>query len=65
LPQAAQVKLTVFDVMGREVAVLINGMRDAGSHSVTFDATGLASGIYLYKLEASEYSSVQKMVLMK
>ncbi|MCX6641505.1 MAG: T9SS type A sorting domain-containing protein [bacterium] len=65
LPQAGLVKLTVFDIMGREVAQLVNGMRDAGTHSVTFDATHLASGIYLYKLEAGEYSATNKMVLMK
>ncbi|MCX6640278.1 MAG: S8 family serine peptidase [bacterium] len=65
LPQAGLVKLTVFDVMGREVAQLVNGVREAGTHSVTFDATHLASGIYLYKLEAGEYSATNKMVLMK
>ncbi|MCX6640851.1 MAG: S8 family serine peptidase [bacterium] len=65
LPQAGLVKLTVFDVMGRQVATLVNGMREAGAHSVTFDATNLASGVYLYKLEAGDYSAVQKMVLMK
>ncbi|MCX6639140.1 MAG: C25 family cysteine peptidase [bacterium] len=65
LPQAVQVQLTVFDVMGREVATLVNGMRDAGTHEVTFDASHLASGIYLYKLEAGDYSATNKMVLMK
>jgi len=65
LPEVSQVRLTVFDVTGREVAVLVNGMRNAGTHSVTFDASGLASGIYLYKLEAGSFSSIQKMVLMK
>ncbi|MCX6641306.1 MAG: T9SS type A sorting domain-containing protein [bacterium] len=65
LPQAGLVKLTVFDVMGREVAKLVNGLREAGAHSVTFDASGLASGIYLYKLEAGSFTDVQKMVLLK
>ncbi|MCX6639142.1 MAG: M20/M25/M40 family metallo-hydrolase [bacterium] len=65
LPQAGLVKLSVFDVMGREVAKLVNGVREAGAHSVTFDATGLASGVYLYKLEAGDYTATNKMVLMK
>ncbi|MCX6639141.1 MAG: C25 family cysteine peptidase [bacterium] len=65
LPQAAHVNLTVFDIMGREVATLVNGMREAGTHEVTFDASHLASGIYLYKLEAGDYSATNKMVLMK
>ncbi|MCX6640915.1 MAG: C25 family cysteine peptidase [bacterium] len=65
LPEAAQVTLTIFDVMGREVATLVNGMRDAGIHNVTFDATGLASGIYLYRIEAGSFTAIHKMVLMK
>ncbi|MCX6640760.1 MAG: C25 family cysteine peptidase [bacterium] len=63
LPQAGLVKLTVFDVLGREVTILVNGMRDAGTHSVTLDASGLASGVYLYKLEAGDYTNIpQKAV---
>ncbi|MCX6639714.1 MAG: M14 family zinc carboxypeptidase [bacterium] len=65
LPQAELVKLTVFDVMGREVATLVNGMREAGLHSVTFDASTLASGVYLYKLQAGDFTATNKMVLLK
>jgi hypothetical protein len=65
LPQASFVKLTIIDVMGREVATVVNGMRDAGSHSVTFDGSKLASGIYLYSLTAGEFTTTQKMVLIK
>ncbi|MCX6641119.1 MAG: C25 family cysteine peptidase [bacterium] len=65
LTQAGLVKLTIFDVMGREVATLVNGTREAGTHEVTFDGSGLASGIYLYKLEAGEFRATQKMVLLK
>ncbi|MCX6638873.1 MAG: T9SS type A sorting domain-containing protein [bacterium] len=65
LPQAGLVKLTVFDVMGREVAQLVNGLREAGAHSITFDGSGLASGVYLYKFEAGDYTATNKMVLMK
>ncbi len=59
------VNLSVYDVSGRLVAELVNGMRDAGVHEVTFDASNLASGIYLYRIEAGDFSAVRKMVLMK
>jgi hypothetical protein len=59
------VNLSVYDISGRKVAELVNGMRDAGSHSVTFDGSGLASGIYLYRLTAGDFSAVQKLVLLK
>jgi hypothetical protein len=65
LPQAGQVKLSVFDVAGRQVAELVNGYRDAGSHEVTFDASNLASGLYLYQLSAGNFSATGKMMLLK
>lgn len=58
-------RLTVFDVLGREVAVLVDGVMPAGVHSVPFDATGLATGVYLYRLEADGSSQVRRMVLVK
>ncbi|RJP77404.1 MAG: T9SS C-terminal target domain-containing protein [Candidatus Zixiibacteriota bacterium] len=65
LPAAGLVSLRVYDTAGREVATLVNGWEEAGSHEVTFDGTGLAAGIYFAKLEAGEHRVVQKMVLMK
>jgi hypothetical protein len=65
LSAASLVNLSVYDISGRKVAELVNGMRDAGSHSVTFDASKLASGIYLYKLQAGDFTATQKMVLLK
>ncbi|MBS1514311.1 MAG: T9SS type A sorting domain-containing protein [Bacteroidetes bacterium] len=59
------VKLTVFDVTGREVKTLVSGNVNAGSHSVEFDASKLNSGLYFYKLESGEYSEVRKMILIK
>ena len=44
---------------------MVNGWRDAGMHEVTFNARGLASGIYLYRLQAGEFEASGKMVLMK
>jgi agmatine/peptidylarginine deiminase len=65
LPDASHVQLVVYDISGRLVTELVNGMRDAGIHEVTFDATGLASGIYLYRMEAGKFETSGKMVLMK
>ncbi|MFH1734976.1 MAG: spondin domain-containing protein, partial [bacterium] len=53
IPEEAKVTLTVFDVQGRQIAELVNSFRQAGSHNVTFDASNLASGVYLYRLEMS------------
>ena len=65
LPQAGWVKLSVYDLLGRQVAVLADGPREAGQHQIAFDASALASGIYLYRLEAGDYTAVRKMILMK
>ena len=58
-------RLTVYDVVGREVAVLVNGVMSAGAHSVSFDASNLSSGVYLYKLEAGGQVLTKRMTLMK
>ncbi len=65
LPEASRVHLAVYDLQGRLVAELVNGYRQAGLQEVTFDASDLASGLYLYRLEAGEFSSNGKMMLMK
>jgi len=65
LPEAARVKLEVFDITGRAVATLVDGLRDAGYHSVTFDASGLASGIYFYRMQSGSITEIGKMILMK
>lgn len=59
------VKLVVYDITGRQVAELHNGELAPGSYKYDFDATGLASGIYFYKLEASKFTSIKKMILVK
>ncbi len=59
------VHLMVYDTAGRLVQTLVNGWREAGNHEVTFDGTGLPSGIYLLRLEAGKYSAVQKLALLK
>ena len=59
------VKLTVTDILGRQIAVLVNEYKPAGNYSVNFDATNIPSGIYFYKLEAEDFKAVKKMVVMK
>ena len=65
LPQAGQVSLVVYDMLGREVTKLVDENMSAGSHQVQFNATNLASGIYLYRIEAGNFVSIKKMLLMK
>jgi photosystem II stability/assembly factor-like uncharacterized protein len=57
--------LKVYDLLGREVAILVNEEKPAGTYEVEFDASGLASNIYYYKLQAGDFSSVKKLILMK
>jgi len=65
LPVRSHVKLSVYNVLGQQVALLVNETRDAGNYNITFDAAGLESGVYLYKLEAGDYSRTEKMLLVK
>ena len=62
---AGHVSISVFNIMGQKVAELVNGNVEAGRHIVSFDATGLSSGLYLYKMEANGFTAQNKMVLMK
>jgi aminopeptidase N len=61
----SNVTLTVYNLLGETVAVLINRQMNAGKYEIAFDASGIPSGIYIYKLDAGKYSSTRKMVLMK
>ena len=65
LPVASNVTLTVFDMLGREVATVVNGAMNAGSHTVNWSATGLASGVYMYTLNAGEFSKTNKLLYLK
>ena len=65
LPQRAHVVLTVFNMLGQQVAVLQNGEQQAGYHEAVFDASGLASGVYLYRLTAGSYVETRKLVLVR
>jgi hypothetical protein len=65
LKTAGQTKLTVYDLLGREVAVLVDGVQSAGSHIVAFSGARFASGVYFYRLETAGTSIVKKMMLLK
>jgi hypothetical protein len=62
---SAVTSLRVFDVLGREVAVLINEEKEAGRHSITWDARSVASGVYFYRLTAANFASMKKMVVVR
>jgi hypothetical protein len=59
------VTLRVYDNIGREVRTLANGPKNAGNYSVQFDGSGLASGVYFYRLRAGDFTSVKKLILLK
>ncbi|GMU84946.1 MAG: hypothetical protein AMXMBFR48_01880 [Ignavibacteriales bacterium] len=65
LPKDANVTLSVYSVLGEKVATIINGSLKAGNHVVNFDATKLSTGLYIYKLEAGEFSATKKMMFLK
>ena len=65
LPKAGLVKLVVYDILGRVVSTLVNEHKDAGMYNIAFDASGIASGVYFYKVESGDFSSIKKMVLVK
>jgi len=65
IPYNSYVKLTVFDIMGREISVLVNEKLNAGTYKADFDGSNLSSGIYFYKLEADGFTESRKMMLIK
>ena len=65
LPMGSRVKLTIYNILGEEVATLVDGFETAGYKSVEFDASNVSSGVYFYRLQAGGYTDVKKMILMK
>ena len=65
LKTATNVELTVYNVLGQEIAMLVNQKQRAGNYEINFDASNLSSGTYLYKITAGEFVSVKKLLLMK
>ncbi len=65
LPAVSRVTIRVFDILGREVATLLDGVQLTGTHTVSFNGLNLASGVYIYRLTAGDVVSVKKMILLK
>jgi hypothetical protein len=65
IPKAGIVTMNVYDVLGKEVATLINEKKDAGSYDIVFDGSNLSSGVYYYKLSCGNYSDIKKMIFIK
>jgi hypothetical protein len=65
VPERSHVMLTVYDFLGRTVATLVNEFREAGRHHVVFNTKGLATGMYLYRLQAGHVSITKKMIAIK
>jgi len=65
IPWSAEVSLKIFNLLGEEVATLVSGLKDAGTHTVQWDATGHPSGVYFYRLRAGEFIETKKLILMR
>ena len=65
IPQTKKVVLKVYDVLGREVATLVNEEKQPGTYEINFDASSLTSGVYFYKIQAGSFVQTKKMILLK
>jgi len=65
LPENINVQLVIYDVLGRRVATLVDQIQQSGRHSVSWDASNLASGVYIYRIQAGDFVQSKKMLLMK
>ena len=65
IPESGNVTLKVFDVLGNEVATLINGQNEAGKHKIDFNASTLKSGVYFYRIESGSFVETKKLILLK
>jgi hypothetical protein len=65
IPRNAQVSIVIYDLLGQKVQTLVNSNQSAGIHQVTWDASNLPSGVYLYQIKAGNYSASKKMQLLK
>ena len=65
IPKSGLVTLKVYDILGKEVTTLVNEVKTPGNYIVDFNASSLPSGIYFYKITSSDFSCVNKMMLLK
>jgi YD repeat-containing protein len=65
LPVASTVRLSVYDILGREVTVLVNEPQAPGKYRVQFDGARIASGVYFYRLQAGDFTAIRKLILLR
>jgi hypothetical protein len=65
IPKSGNISLKIYDLLGREVAALVNEIKQAGKYEVKFDGSKLASGIYLYRIQSRDFNLTRKMILIK
>ncbi|MDP2363430.1 MAG: T9SS type A sorting domain-containing protein, partial [Ignavibacteria bacterium] len=65
LPKDGLITLEIYDILGRRITTLVNEQRTAGSYEQVFDASSLASGVYVYKLQAGDFINFKKMIMLK
>lgn len=65
IPKNGLVTLKVYDILGSEVTTLVNEFKNIGRYEISFDASKLSSGVYIYRLTANDFSNSKKMILMK
>jgi len=65
VPETGVVKLAIYNTLGEEVSVLVDGMEEAGFYEISFNASSLPSGVYFYRLQANDFTQIKKMILLK
>jgi len=65
LPEAGNVELVIYDILGKEVETIVNSRQSAGQHNVVWNTSNVASGVYLYRLQANDFVQTRKMLLLK
>jgi hypothetical protein len=65
LPSAERVTIVLYNVLGNDVAVVVDGQFDAGAHKVTFNAADLPTGVYMYRMTAGDFHASRKMMLVR
>jgi hypothetical protein len=65
IPQRSKVELIIYNTLGQKIIILVNEQKEAGNYNVTFNATNLPSGVYLYRLSAGEFNQAKKFILLK